>query len=273
MARVIHNGSVRSPHLNPAEPGPTGSVVLSARGLSMRFGGFVAVDEVDLDVREEELHALVGPNGAGKTTLLNLFGGQLLQTAGEVRFMGEPLGATTPHVRARRGIGRSFQLTSVLPGFTCLENVVLAVEARHRMLAMLRPSARAQDVDDAAELLELVGLAAGSNVPADALGHGQQKQLEVAIALGRRPRVLLLDEPTSGLTEHERASLGALLRQVAARSTIVMAEHDVSFVRRIATRVTAFNLGRKIAEGTAEEVFESPVVRQVFLRSAADAGA
>jgi len=107
----------------------------------------------------------------------------------------------------------------------------------------------------------------------DSLGHGQQKQLEVAMAMGRRPRVLLLDEPTSGLTEHERASLGDLLRQVAERSTIVMAEHDVDFVRRIATRVTAFNLGRKIAEGSAQEVFDSAIVRQVYLRSTVDARA
>jgi len=253
--------------------GAAETVVLSARGLTMRFGGFTAVDDVDLDVREGELHALVGPNGAGKSTLLNLLGGQLLQTSGHLQFLGRSLGATTPHVRARLGIGRSFQLTSVVPGFTCLENVLLAVEARHRMAAMLRARARPDDTEHARELLDLVGLAARADVPAESLGHGQQKQLEVAMAMGRRPRVLLLDEPTSGLTEHERASLGELLRQVVARSTIVMAEHDVSFVRRIATRVTAFNLGRKIAEGTAEEVFESPVVRQVFLRSAADAGA
>jgi ABC-type branched-subunit amino acid transport system ATPase component len=248
-------------------------VVLTARGLTMRFGGFTAVDGVDLDVHEGELHALVGPNGAGKSTLLNLLGGQLLQTSGEIRFLDRSLGTSTPHVRARLGIGRSFQLTSVVPGFTCLENVLLAVEARHPMVAMLRPRASADDVARAAETLDLVGLGRHAGVPVDALGHGQQKQLEVAIAMGRRPSVLLLDEPTSGLTEHERASLGALLRQVAARSTIVMAEHDVDFVRRIATRVTAFNLGRKIAEGTAEEVFASPVVRQVFLRSTADARA
>ena len=237
----------------------------------MRFGGFTAVDDVDLDVREGELHALVGPNGAGKSTLLNLLGGQLLQTSGDIRFLDRSLGATTPHVRARLGIGRSFQLTSVVPGFTCLENVLLAVEARHPMVAMLRPRPSAADAAQAAEILDLVGLSARADVPVDVLGHGQQKQLEVAMAMGRRPRVLLLDEPTSGLTEHERASLGELLRQVAERSTIVMAEHDVSFVRRIATRVTAFNLGRKIAEGSAEEVFDSPVVRQVFLRSTADA--
>jgi ABC-type branched-subunit amino acid transport system ATPase component len=249
------------------------TVVLSARGLTMRFGGFTAVDGVDLDVQEGELHALVGPNGAGKSTLLNLLGGQLLQTSGEIRFMDRSLARTTPHVRARMGVGRSFQLTSVVPGFTCLENVLLAVEARHPMVAMLRPRSSRADTAQAAEMLELVGLSGRADVPVESLGHGHQKQLEVAMAMGRRPRVLLLDEPTSGLTEHERASLGTLLQQVARQSTIVMAEHDVDFVRRIATRVTAFNLGRKIAEGSAQEVFDSPVVRQVFLRSTVDARA
>jgi ABC-type branched-subunit amino acid transport system ATPase component len=239
----------------------------------MRFGGFTAVDGVELDVQEGELRALVGPNGAGKSTLLNLLGGQLLQTSGEIRFLDRSLGTTTPHVRARLGIGRSFQLTSVVPGFTCLENVLMAVEARHAMIALLRPRATHEDAARAAEVLDLVGLSAHAQVPVEALGHGQQKQLEVAMAMGRSPRVLLLDEPTSGLTEHERASLGLLLQQVAKRSTIVMAEHDVDFVRRIATRVTAFNLGAKIAEGSAAEVFDSPVVRQVFLRSTADARA
>ncbi len=248
-----------------------GSVLLSARGLTMRYGPFTAVDGVDLDVREGDLHALVGPNGAGKTTLLNLLGGQLLQTSGEIRFLGRSLGATTPHVRARLGMGRSFQLTSVVPGFTCLENVILAVEARHPMVAMLRRHVLDDDVAHASELLELVGIAERAQVPVEALGHGQQKQLEVAIAMGRRPRILLLDEPTSGLTEHERHALGALLQRVASQSTIVMAEHDVEFVRRVATRATAFNLGRKIAEGTPDGVFDTPEVRQVFLRGASSA--
>ena len=247
------------------------AVVLSARALTMRFGGFTAIGGVDLDVREGELHALVGPNGAGKSTLLNLFGGQLLQSSGEIRFGGRSLGASTPHTRARMGIGRSFQLTSFVPGFSCLENVVLAVEARRRMPAMLRPTPRSADRDHALELLRLVGLGENAEVPADAIGHGRQKQLEVAIALGARPRVLLLDEPTSGLTGHERQSLGQLLQQVVTQATIVMAEHDVEFVRRIATRVSAFNLGRKIAEGTAAQVFETREVRQVFLRGAAGA--
>jgi branched-chain amino acid transport system ATP-binding protein len=242
-------------------------VVLSCGSVTMRFGGFVAIEDVDLDVHEGDIHALVGPNGAGKSTLLNVLGGQLLQSSGEVRFLGRSLGGTTPHARARLGIGRSFQLTSVVPGFSCLENVVLAVEARHRIVGMLRPQSRRQDVDRARELLSLVGLEIQSGVPVETLGHGRQKQLEVAIALGADPRVLLLDEPSSGLSEHERGTLGALLQRVAAKSTIVMAEHDVDLVRRIATRVTAFSLGRKVAEGSADEVFDTPEVRQVFLRT------
>ncbi len=244
-------------------------VVLATRGLSMAFGRFQAVDGVDLEVREGELHALVGPNGAGKTTFLNLLGGQLLQTSGEIEFLGRSLGRTTPSQRARMGIGRSFQLTSIIPGFSSLENVILAVEARHPMAGLLRPRPRAQDEVHARELLELVGLRPQAEVPAEELGHGRQKQLEVAMALGRRPRVLLLDEPTSGLTEHERQSLGQLLQRVAGHSTIVMAEHDVQFVRRVATSVTAFNLGRKVAEGTPDEVFDNPTVRDVFLRGSA----
>ena len=242
--------------------------VLSARGLTVKFGHFLAVDNVELDVREGEIHALVGPNGAGKSTLLNVLGGQLLQTSGELSFRGRSLGSSTPHVRARLGIGRSFQLTSVIAGFTCLENVVLAVEARHGMLRMLRPRSRVEDVRQARELLDLVHLTAIADAPVEELGHGHQKQLEVAIAMGGGPSLLLLDEPTSGLTEHERQGLGSLLQDVARRATIVMAEHDVGFVRRVATRVTALSLGRKVAEGSAQEVFQTPEVRQVFLRGA-----
>jgi branched-chain amino acid transport system ATP-binding protein len=240
--------------------------VLSGRGLAMNFGGFMAVRDVDIDIHKGQIHALIGPNGAGKSTLLNILGGQLRHTAGEVRLLGRSLGHSTPHTRARLGIGRAFQLTSVVPGFSCLENVVLAVEARHRILGLLRPASSRADLEYAQELLELVHLGDSSAMPADALGHGRQKQLELAIALGGRPRLLLLDEPASGLSGHERQSLGELLQSIAERATIVMAEHDVGLVRRVATRVTAFSLGLKVAEGTAAEVFQAPEVRAVFLR-------
>jgi len=253
------------------EPSTYRKVVLSGRGLTMDFGGFIAVDRVDIDVHDGDIHALVGPNGAGKSTLLNIIGGQLRHTSGELNLLGRSLGTSTPHTRARLGIGRSFQLTSVIPGFTCLENVALAVEARHSLVRLLRPRSSGADREYARELLQLVGLAQSADVPADALGHGRQKQLEVAVALGGRPRLLLLDEPASGLTGHERQTLGSLLRRVAERATILMAEHDVGLVRRIATRATAFSLGRKVAEGTPEEVFQSPEVRAVFLRGERDA--
>jgi len=250
--------------------GLSGPVVLQARGLTRDFGTFRAVEDVDLDIYAGEIHALVGPNGAGKTTVLNLLGGQLLPSSGEIFFEGKPLGRTRPHDRARAGIGRSFQLTSIVPGFTCLQNVVIAVQAKQSMLSLLRWQARSSDVAFARELLELVGLAHAANVPADLLAHGQQRQLEVAMAMGARPRVLLLDEPSSGMSVPERHSLGELLKEVGKHITIVMAEHDVPLVHAIATRVTAFSLGRKLVEGSAMEVFASADVQRVFLRGISD---
>ncbi len=255
-----------SAHDRPTLPG----VVLAARGLTKTFGNFTAVDHVDLDICEGEIHAFIGPNGAGKTTVLNLLGGQLLPTSGEIWFEGRPLGASTPHVRARAGIGRSFQITSVVPGFSCLENVLLAVQAKRGLWRLLRLRSRADDLAYAWELLHLLGLAQVAEVPADQLAHGQQRQLEIAMALGGRPRVLLLDEPSSGMSAHERQHLSTLLPAVARKATIVMAEHDVHLVREVATRVTAFSEGRKVAEGTAEEVLQAPEVQRVFLRGVRD---
>jgi branched-chain amino acid transport system ATP-binding protein len=246
------------------------NAVLSARALTKAFGSFRAVDGVDLDVREGDIHALVGPNGAGKSTVLNLFGGQLLPTSGAISFAGRPLGRSRPSDRARWGIGHSFQLTSIIAGFSCFENVLTAVQARHGLLRLLKLRASAADRDLAEDLLGLAGLTDTRNVPAELLAHGQQRQLELAMALGARPRVLLLDEPSSGMSGHERQGLGDLLRRVADRTTILMAEHDVRLVRRVATRVTAFSEGRKVAEGTAEEVFLAPEVQRVFLRGVRD---
>ena len=247
------------------------NVILSTRGLSKSYGPFKAVDAVDLDIREHDIHVFIGPNGAGKSTCLNLLGGQLLPTAGEIFFAGRPLGATTPSWRARAGIGRSFQLTSIIPGFTCLENVVLAVQAHRGLFGLLRLSSRADDIGVAHELLNLVDLESASDVHAELLSHGQQRQLEIAMALGARPRLLLLDEPSSGMSAHERAGLAALLRRVVTTATIVMAEHDVPLVRNVASRVTAFAEGKKLAEGLAEDVFDSADVKRVFLRGRRDA--
>jgi branched-chain amino acid transport system ATP-binding protein len=222
-------------------------------------------------VREHDIHVFIGPNGAGKSTVLNMLGGQILPTAGEIYFDGRPLGTTSPSWRARAGIGRSFQLTSIVPGFSCLENVVLAVQAHRGLFGLLRLHSRSEDVALANDLLGLVDLRAAAGVPAELLSHGQQRQLEIAVALGGRPRLLLLDEPSSGMSAHERAGLGDLLKRVVNSATVVMAEHDVHVVRTVASRVTAFAEGKKIAEGTADEVFDSADVKRVFLRGRRDA--
>jgi ABC-type branched-subunit amino acid transport system ATPase component len=243
---------------------------MSTRGLSKQYGPFKAVSDVDLEIHEHDIHVFIGPNGAGKSTILNMLGGQILPSSGEVYFADRPLGRTTPSWRARAGIGRSFQLTSIIPGFTCLENVLLAVQANRGLFALLRLTSRSSDIATARELLELVGLDGAANVPAELLAHGHQRQLEIAAALAARPRVLLLDEPSSGMSAHERAGLSDLLRQIVRSATVVMAEHDVQLVRTVATRVTAFAEGRKIAEGSAEDVFDSAEVRRVFLRGRRD---
>ncbi|MBV8714441.1 MAG: ABC transporter ATP-binding protein [Chloroflexi bacterium] len=248
-----------------------GAVLLTTRGLSKSYGPFKAVDDVDLDIHEHDIHVFIGPNGAGKSTVLNMLGGQILPTTGEIVFNGKPLGTSTPSWRARAGIGRSFQLTSIIPGFTCLENVVLAVQAHRGLFGLLRLHSQKEDVAHATELLALVDLEKASEVPAELLSHGQQRQLEIAVALGGKPRLLLLDEPSSGMSAHERAGLGDLLKRVVNTATVVMAEHDVHVVRSVASRVTAFAEGKKIAEGSADDVFESADVKRVFLRGRRDA--
>jgi branched-chain amino acid transport system ATP-binding protein len=247
------------------------AVLLTTRGLSKSYGPFKAVDNVDLDIREHDIHVFIGPNGAGKSTVLNMLGGQILPTSGEIMFNGKPLGTSTPSWRARAGIGRSFQLTSIIPGFTCLENVVLAVQAHRGLFGLLRLRSRPEDVQHANELLQLVELDSAAEVPAELLSHGQQRQLEIAVALGARPRLLLLDEPSSGMSAHERAGLGDLLKRVVNSATVVMAEHDVHVVRSVASRVTAFAEGKKLAEGSADDVFDSADVKRVFLRGRRDA--
>jgi branched-chain amino acid transport system ATP-binding protein len=247
-----------------------GEALMAARDVTKMYDGFAAVNHVDLDIQAGEIHALIGPNGAGKSTFLNMLGGQLLPTSGEVFFEGQPLGASKPNQRALLGVGRSFQLTSIVPGFTCLENVIIAVQARRGLARLLRLDSRAEDVAFAREQLALVGLDDAAAVPAEVLAHGNQRQLEIAMALGAKPRVLLLDEPSSGMSGHERAALPELLRKIAGYATIVMAEHDVHLVRTVATRVTAFSEGAKIADGPADEVFGNPDVQRVFLRGVRD---
>ncbi|MFI5898255.1 ABC transporter ATP-binding protein [Actinoplanes sp. NPDC051513] len=238
------------------------SVLLSVQGATRRFGGVFALRDVGLDVRAGETHAVIGPNGAGKSTLFKLIGGQLVPTAGTLRYDGERIDRLAPHRRARRGIAIAFQDAPVFAGMTVAENVMVGAHAVTRagpLSAVLRlPRHRREEASIralAAGALERVGLADQAGRPADGLPLGQQRALQVARALCGKPRLLLLDEPASGLRGPERSALAGLIEQLRGEGlSILLVEHDVAFVARLADRVTVLDLGRVIASGTFQQI-------------------
>ena len=241
--------------------------LLEVRGLRKRFGGLVATDGVDLDVAAGETVAVIGPNGAGKTTLIGQLSGDLRPDAGRIRFAGEDITPLTAPARSRRGFARSFQITSIFRDFTALDNVALAVQAHAghsfrfwrpaRNEAALREPARA--------ILEQVGLGPRGDVVAGTLAHGEQRQLEIAMALATRPRLLLLDEPVAGMGLDESARLVQLLRTLRGRHTIVLVEHDMDVVWALADRISVMVYGRVIATGAPEAIRANPEVRRAYL--------
>jgi branched-chain amino acid transport system ATP-binding protein len=236
--------------------------VLSLRRVTRSFGGVYAVREVDLDVPAGQLRGLIGPNGAGKSTLFNLIGGQLALHGGTVTFDGRRIDRLAPHRRARLGIAVVFQGARVFAGMTALENVMVGAHATTRagfLAAGLRLPVHHRDERAirarARECLDRVGLASWADRPAEALPLGQQRALQLARALCGEPRLLLLDEPASGLRAQERQALADLLTALRAGGlTMILVEHDVAFVTRLADRVTVLDLGRVIADGTAAQV-------------------
>jgi branched-chain amino acid transport system ATP-binding protein len=241
--------------------------LLAVRGLRKRFGGLVATDGVDLAVAEGETVAVIGPNGAGKTTLIGQLAGDLRPDAGTIRFAGVDVTALSAAVRSHRGLARSFQITSIFREFSALDNVALAVQAHAghsfrfwrpaRDEAALRAPARA--------LLEQVGLGARAEVVAGTLAHGEQRQLEIAMALATRPRLLLLDEPVAGMGAEESQRMVQLLRTLRGRHTIVLVEHDMDVVFALADRISVLVYGRVIASGAPEAIRLDPEVRRAYL--------
>lgn len=241
--------------------------LLRLDGLRKRFGAIVVSDEVTLAVEAGELHAVIGPNGAGKTTLVNQISGLLRPDAGRIVFDGQEITTLPLHERVRRGLARSFQITSILPGFSGLDNVALAVQARSgssfRFIG--RPSRERALHEPAMRCLQLVGLDHRAGMPAGLLSHGEQRQLELAIALATEPKLLLLDEPLAGTGHDESARLVATLRSLKGRTTIVLIEHDMDAVFTLADRVTVLVYGRVIATGRPEAVRTDPAVRAAYL--------
>jgi branched-chain amino acid transport system ATP-binding protein len=241
--------------------------LLSLRNLRKRFGGLAVTDDVSLDVATGEIHAVIGPNGAGKTTLINEVSGVLPIDSGQVLFDGRDVTALPMHRRARLGLARSFQITSVIPAFTALENVALAVQAgAGSSFRFLRPAASESRLNaPAMAALEQVGIAARAHTPAGALSHGEKRQLELAIALATQPRLLLLDEPLAGAGPEETERLVGILRGLKQRYTIVLVEHDMQAVFAMADRISVLVYGRVIATGAPDAIRGNAEVRAAYL--------
>jgi len=232
--------------------------------LRREFGGVKALAGVSLKVAEGERRAIIGPNGAGKTTLFNVLTGELEPTAGEVRLAGENVTGRRPHELARRGVARMYQRNELFDPLSARDNVAIAVAAAAGPYRPFR-SPPASELVAADELLERVGLGARAATPARALSHGERRQLELAVALARRPRVLLLDEPTAGMSPTETARITELIASLDRSLTLVIVEHDMDVVFRLAERITVLHEGRVIAEGTPAQVRGDTLVNEVYL--------
>ena len=252
---------------------PENQHLLETEGLTRSFGGVVAVDHVSLRVASGGLHAVIGPNGAGKSTLFHLVSGRLRPDSGEVVFDGRRIERLPPDRRARQGIAIAFQAVRLFRGMTALENVMVGAHARTRhgfLEAALRlPRHRHEEAairEQAEAALARVGLEVRAGVPAESLPLGQQRTVQIARALCGAPRLLLLDEPASGLRAGEREALATLLQQLKAEGlSILLIEHDVPFVSRLADVVTVMDVGKVIAEGTPAEVRTNPRVVEAYL--------
>jgi branched-chain amino acid transport system ATP-binding protein len=246
------------------------NALLDVRGLEKRFGGVVATDAVDLRIGHGEILALIGPNGAGKTTLVSQLAGQLPSDRGQIVFDGHDITHLLAHERARRGLVRSFQVTRLFRTFSVIENIALAVQAvSGSSLRAWRP-VRTENAlfDRARELLTALGLAAKAESGVDQLAHGEQRLLEVGIALASNPRLLLLDEPMAGMGPQESEAMEQLIATLRTRCAILLIEHDVDAVFRLANRVAVLVNGRIIASGDPAQVRNDPGVAAAYLGEA-----
>jgi branched-chain amino acid transport system ATP-binding protein len=241
--------------------------LLELRNLRKAYGALVVTDDVTLSVQPGELHAVIGPNGAGKTTLIHQISGTLSSDSGSILFGGEDLTHLSMPQRVRRGLARSFQITSILPGFSALANVALAVQARSGSSFRFFGNASLEKAlnEPAMDCLAEVGLAARAHIPAGLLSHGEKRQLELAIGLATEPKLLLLDEPLAGTGHDESQRVVETLRRLKSRLTIVLIEHDMEAVFSLADRVSVLVYGRVIATDRPERIRANPEVRAAYL--------
>jgi branched-chain amino acid transport system ATP-binding protein len=240
--------------------------ILRAEGLDRSFGGIHAVNNVSLEIPEGALHAIIGPNGSGKTTLFNLITGHTKPSAGRVHFAGEDITGMPFSKVARRGLAKSYQITTVFPLLTVFENVRIAAQAAGHSYVFWRPADGIKAVTGRTEeILERIGLADDRHVLASNLSHGDQRRLDLAIALATSPRLLLLDEPTAGMSPTETTATVNLVKELNQDVTILMIEHKMDVILTIADRITVLHQGEKLFEGAPAEVKSHPKVQEVYL--------
>jgi branched-chain amino acid transport system ATP-binding protein len=241
--------------------------VLQLRDVSKRFGGVVATDKVTLDVAQGEVHALIGPNGAGKTTLIGQISGSLGVDSGTIRFLDADVTRLEQHERVKAGLARSYQITSIFKRFSVLDNLALAVQARSgSSFSFWHPVAKEAGLfDEARTIADQMGLSEKTGALAATLAHGEQRALEVGLALATRPKLVLLDEPMAGMGPEESQRMIALIGRIRSNVTVLLVEHDMDAVFRLADRLTVLVNGRVIASGKPDHIRSHPDVRRAYL--------
>jgi branched-chain amino acid transport system ATP-binding protein len=251
-----------------AAAAPAAAPVLRTEDLGIRFGGLTALDQVNLEVARGEIRAIIGPNGAGKSTFFNCVTGVLRPTSGRILLDGADITGLSPDRISQRGIARSYQITNILPNATTLENVRIAAQSRRHGWNMFSHHAHLADIMEKAEaVLGAVGLIDKADELAANLSHGEQRNLEIGIALATEPRLLCLDEPTAGMSAAETHDTMALVRRIAENLTILIVEHDMQVVMELASRITVLHYGSVLADGTPAEIQQNPRVQEVYLKT------
>jgi branched-chain amino acid transport system ATP-binding protein len=242
--------------------------VLRTEGLTIRFGGLAALNNVNISVRRGEIRAIIGPNGAGKSTFFNCLTGVLRPTSGRVLFNGNDITGLPPNLISQSGVARSYQITTIMPNATVLENVRIAAQSRRHGWNMLRHHDHFRDIMEKAEtVLASVGLAVKADELASNLSHGEQRNLEIGIALATEPQLLCLDEPTAGMSAAETHDTIQLVRRIAKDHTILIVEHDMQLVMGLAETITVLHYGEVLAEGPPAEIQNNPRVLEVYLKT------
>jgi branched-chain amino acid transport system ATP-binding protein len=247
---------------------PLAAPILRTEDLTIRFGGLTALNRVNFAVECGEIRAIIGPNGAGKSTFFNCLTGVLRPSSGHVRFNGADITGLSPDRISQKGIARSYQITNILPNATALENARIAAQSRRHSWSLLTHHRAYRDIIEKAEaVLEAVGLGSKRDELAANLSHGEQRNLEIGVALATEPQLLCLDEPTAGMSAAETHDTMELVRRIAKDLTILIVEHDMQVVMQLAQRITVLHYGEILAEGTPAEIQQNPRVLEVYLKT------